>query len=159
LKKLLEFRDIYEQLRQEAQRLTREINVKNINDAQIVQSLLEQRDFYLKHDLPSIMGLATKYDLLTSKLYEISTRYIEVEKQLNDDKKHLEKCGIKEITIGPKSISATGINNSQVYMTIQGSEPHISIKPENADSEPSADFVKYADSLKSELLIVLRKYF
>ena len=46
--KLLEFGNLYEEMRKEALRIVEEIKpkVQDMTDAQIVQSLREKRDFY-----------------------------------------------------------------------------------------------------------------
>jgi len=54
--KLLKFGNLYEEIRKEALIIIEKMKPKlqNITDAQIIQSFIEKRDFYWKHDLPNL---------------------------------------------------------------------------------------------------------
>ena len=161
--KLLEFGNLYEEMRKEALKIVEEIKpkVQDMTDAQIVQSLREEKDFYWKHDLSTVKGLANKYKIKISKLNEIWEKYINLEQNILGKKKDFEQLDLKDITFGPKSISASGEKDSQIYIyiNIQKQELDIRIYPENEDTGWTEDFEKYANELKDKIKNLLQKDF
>ena len=162
--KLLEFGNLYEEMRKEALRIVKGIKpkVQDMTDAQIVQSLKEKRDFYWKHDLSTIKGLANKYKIKISKLNEIWEKYVNFEQEILKKKKDFEQLGLKDISIGPKSISASGEKDSQIYIyiDIQKQELDIRVYPEFDEEENwTEDFEKFANELKYKIKNLLQKDF
>ena len=162
--KLLEFGNLYEEMRKEAFRIVEEIKpkVQDMTDAQIVQSLKEKRDFYWKHDLSTIKGLANKYKIKISKLNDIWEKYVNLEQKILAKKIDLEQLGLKDITFGPKSISASGKKDSQIYIyiDIQKQELDIRVYPEFDEEENwTKDFEKFANELKDKIKNLLQKGF
>ncbi len=162
--KVLEFGNLYEEMRKEALRILEEIKpkVQDMTDAQIVQSLREKRDFYWKHDLSTIKGMANKYKIKISKLNELWEEYVNLEQKILGKKKEFEQLGLKDITFGPKSISASGENNSYIYIEIdiQKQDINIMVYPEFDEEENwTEDFEKFAEELKGKIKEFLRKEF
>ena len=161
--KLLEFGKLYEEMRKEALRIVEEIKpkVQDMTDAQIVQSLREKKDFYWKHDLSTIKELANKYKIKISKLNEIWEKYVNLEQKILEKKKDFEQLGLKDITFGPKSISASGEKDSQIYIYIdlQKQDLDIRVYPEDEDTGWTEDFEKFASELKDKIKNLLQKDF
>ena len=159
--KLLEFGNLYEEMRKEALRIVEEIKpkVRSITDAQIVQSLKEKSDFYWKHDLSTIKRLANRYKINISKLNEIWRKYLNLEQEILKKKKELEQLGLKDITFGPKSITASGEKDSRVYIyvEIQKQDLDVGVYPEDEDTGWTEDFEKFAEELKSKIQNLLQK--
>ena len=144
----------YEELRREAFRIIEEVKLKvqSMTDAQIVQSLRENKDFYWKHDLSTIRELARRYSIGTSDLDAIFRKYIEIEQDLLKNKIYFEQLGLNGITFGPKSMSASGEKESRISFNfdIDNQKIDIYIYPENEDNW-TEDFEKFAEKLKNKI--------
>lgn len=154
--KLLELNKTYEEMKTEALRIVETLKpkVKNITDAQIVQSLIEKRDFYWKHDLQTLQKLAEKYKIKISKLVKIWKKYVEIEQVILKSKNKFEQLGLKEITFGPKTlVSASGKKKSGISIYPKDSELDIRVYPaiEYQDIGWTKDFEKFAEELKKKI--------
>ncbi len=160
--KLLELRNLYEEMKKEAFRIVEKIKQKvlNITDAIIVQSLIEKADFYWKHDLLTIKRLADKYKIKTSKLDKIWKKYINLEQKIIEKKKDFERLGLKNISFGPKSITAFTKEGLQIYIYIDIKKQNLDIRvyPKN-ESIKAKDFEKLAEKLKSKIENFLQEKF
>lgn len=151
--KLLELSKTYEEMRKEALRIVEAIKpkVKNITDAQIVQSIIEKRDFYWKHDLQTVQKLAEEYKIKISKLIKLVGRYLEIEQVLLKNKIKFENLDLKEVTFGPKTlVSASSNKNSEILIYPKNKELDIRVYPE-FDKDGNKDFEKFAEGLKKKI--------
>ena len=156
---LLEFGNLYEEMRKEVLRIIEEIEpkLKDITDATILHSL-KTRDFYWKHDLSTILGLSKKYGVDVSKLNEIWKKYVDFEQKISEKKKDFEKLGLKHVTIGPKSVTGFGDKNSQVCICIdiKRNKLDIDIHPKFGDEIEEKEFKRFASRLKDKIKKLLK---
>jgi hypothetical protein len=161
--KLLELNKTYEEMRKEALKIVETIKpkVKNITDAQIVQSLIEKKDFYWKHDLETVRRLAENYKIKISKLEQIWKEYIEIEQNLLKSKYKFEQLGLKDITFGPKTLlSASGEKESNILIYTKANKLDIRVYPEFDEEENwTKDFEEFAEKLKKEIQNLTEKDF
>jgi len=69
--------------------------------------------------------------------------------------------GLKDITFGPKSISASGEKDLQVYIYIDIKKQDLDVRvyPKDEDAKWTEDFEKFANELKSKIQSLLQKDF
>ncbi|MBT3407319.1 hypothetical protein HOK68_03960 [Candidatus Woesearchaeota archaeon] len=150
---ILDYANFHELLKDESLRIIYQIksNIREISDAQLIQSLIEKNDYYWKHELSLIKGFANKYQISILKLNEIYNKYIQIENILLTEFKKLEKLGLSSIVLGPRSINANLKNNLhlsiEIYITKQ--KLCIIIEPQNYGEEISN--LDYVNNLRQKI--------
>lgn len=118
--KLFEFRKTYQELIKKVNKTIKktELKINNISDAQILQTIKEKKEIYLKHDLPPLKALAEKYKIDLSKLNATWKKYRTIENQISERKEDFERLNLKKITFNPKSVEGLSEEGLPIYFKI-----------------------------------------